>query len=245
MVYICDGLYWGRLFSFIWSNYWFINCIIIYYALFYFVVDLITKHKYCIGWYLCGTSLTIAVITAFFVPKAEGSLFHTNWHYICHFSVMILGGITFKYFKGRKSIQNKKKDWIWLLFSFAAYFAIMKTGKGHTDWSYYLQLLCLIPLHLFCYYCFKVFSGNWCERLFVTNGLRWPFIVLSSLTLEIYIVQFVIITDRYNSLFPLSLVIVFTLITFVAYILRVASNLFVQFVSKEPWQWKNALKITC
>lgn len=240
---VMDHIGGGGFISSIWSNYWFINCIIIYYALFYFVVDFITKHKDSIGWFLYDTFLAIAVIMAFYMPKAEGSLFHTDWHYICHFSVMILGGITYKYQK-KEICHNRKTDWIWLLISFVAYFVIMKLGKGHTDWTYYLQILCLIPLHLFCYYCFKAFSGNWCTKLFVTKGVRWPFIALSCLTLEIYIVQFVIITDKFNSIFPLSLVIVFTFITLVAYVLRIASNLFTQLMSKDPWQWKDAMKIS-
>lgn len=67
--------------------------------------------------------------------------------------------------------------------------------------------------------------------------------VVASLTLEIYIVQFHIITDKFNSVFPMNTIIVFALITLAAYLLRFLVNVFVQFIGKDNWNWKGIMKL--
>lgn len=67
--------------------------------------------------------------------------------------------------------------------------------------------------------------------------------MIASLTLEIYIVQFHIITDKFNALFPLNTIIVFILISISAYILKVITSLFLQLLSSSPFNLKEAIKI--
>ena len=111
------------------------------------------------------------------------------------------------------------------------------------DYKYYFQIIGLLPLHLFTFYIYKVASYPWCTKLFQTSKLKWIFLVIANLTLEIYIVQFHIITDEFNTLFPLNTVIVFMLISISAYILKVITSLFLQFLSSVPFNLKEAIKI--
>lgn len=188
------------------------------------------------------SSLIISVISALFLPQGTGSVFHTNWHYVCHFSVMIMGAMTCVY-------QNKiqcKRLWfdvlLWAV-SFAAYFVILSFCKNATDWRWYTQIAALVPLHTFCYYSYKVCAYKWCEKLMTHKVWRFPLCWIASLTLEIYVVQFHVITDRFNALFPLSWFIVFAMVCVTAYMLRVMVNVFLQFLGKENWKWKECLRL--
>ena len=60
---------------------------------------------------------------------------------------------------------------------------------------------------------------------------------------NIYVVQFHVITDRFNALFPLNWLIVFGLVCVTAYLLRVIVNVFLQFMGKDPWLWRQCLLI--
>lgn len=138
------------------------------------------------------------------------------------------------------------KLWLDLLLwavSFVAYFAIVAVGKGASDWRWYTQVAALVPLHTFCYYSYKVCAYKWCEKLMTHKVWRFPLCWIASLTLEIYVVQFHVITDRFNALFPLNWLIVFGLVCVTAYLLRVVVNVFVQFMGREPWQWRLCLRI--
>lgn len=136
-----------------------------------------------------------------------------------------------------------RKDLLLLMVSFAAYFLILKVGKGQTGVRYYLQIVSLLPLHTFCYYMYKVASGAWMERLFHTIVLGRLCTTISCLTLEIYIVQFMLITDRFNAMFPLNTVVVMAGIIVVAYLLKVLVSLFLQIMSSEPFSMREALKM--
>ena len=58
-----------------------------------------------------------------------------------------------------------------------------------------------------------------------------------------YVVQFAIITDRYNSLFPLNIFIVFALICIAAYGLKVVTSVYLSVMSKDAFDGKAILKI--
>ena len=170
--------------------------------------------------------LSIITSVCYFLcmPKVASSIFHTNFHFICHFSIMVMGGLTYL---NKDMIQMKSlpKDFILMVF------------------KYYFQIIGLLPLHLFTFYIYKVASYPWCTKLFQTSKLKWIFLVIANLTLEIYIVQFHVITDEFNTLFPLNTVIVFILISISAYILKVITSLFLQILSSAPFNLKEAIKI--
>lgn len=155
---------------------------------------------------------------------------------------MLLGVIVSKY---NSAILRKNKPFrttLLALVSFVAYFLIMHIGKGHSDPMYYTQLFGYIPLLLFLVYAYKM-SNLIKVKQFAETRYFLPIRIIASLTFEIYIVQHLIITDKFNALFPLNLIIVFALIVLAAYILKVATTLFEQTVLDKGWNLKLALKL--
>ena len=61
----------------------------------------------------------------------------------------------------------------------------------------------------------------------------YPIILISQLSLEIYIVQFAVLTGDYNSLFPLSFLINGLLVLIFAYVLKVLTNAFLHVFDKK------------
>lgn len=239
-----DPITWKNLL--IANNYWFLQCIAIYYILFYIFGDLnisiLGGGKICVQKILFMFSIAASLLYFYFMPKATGSIFHTNLHFVCHFSIMIMGGMTYLY-KDKIKIKSLWKDCLWAIFWFVLYFIILYIGKGKQDYKYYVQIVGLLPLHLFIFYAYKTASYHWCTTLFQSSRWKRILTTIASLTLEIYIVQFHIITDKFNRLFPLNTVIVFIFICITAYCLRVMTSLFLQFLSSAPFEFKNAIKI--
>lgn len=238
-----DPITWKNLL--IANNYWFLQCIAIYYILFYIFGNLnisIIRGKICVQKILFMFSIAASLLYFYFMPKATGSIFHTNLHFVCHFSIMIMGGMTYLY-KDKIKIKSLWKDCLWAIFWFVLYFIILYVGKGKQDYKYYVQIVGLLPLHLFIFYAYKTASYHWCTTLFQSSRWKRILTTIASLTLEIYIVQFHIITDKFNRLFPLNTVIVFIFICITAYCLRVMTSLFLQFLSSAPFEFKNAIKI--
>ncbi len=176
------------------------------------------------------------------MPKAEGSLFHSEFHFVCHFSTMLLGSLVYLY-KDKVKKRHRAVDTLLMAVTFIAYFAIMAVGKGRQDYRYYTQILAIIPLQLFVYYAYKVCNRSFVERLFAPRCVGSLLTIVATLTLEIYIVQSAVITDRFNSLFPFNTLIVFALIVLAAYLLKVCTSLFLWVMGKESFSKDSIVKI--
>lgn len=211
-------------------NYWFIQCIMIYYVILYYLNK--TNTKNLIGVFICSIILFICIVLS--TPKTGGSIYH-SFHFFCYFPSMILGLYCGKQHPITKYPITKT------IVSFFIYFLIMITGKGKDNSLYYTQLIAIIPLNLFAYYMFA------CRKIW-NKILSYPFLkqiifALSSLSLEIYIVQFSLITKKYNDFFPLSILIVATSIVVMAYVLKMITNIFILTISKDNVNFRNILKL--
>ena len=74
----------------------------------------------------------------------------TYFHYVCHFSVMVMGGLCYS-LRDKIKCMSITRDMLWMIVSFIAYFVILKIGKGAMGIRYYSQITALIPLHIFVY----------------------------------------------------------------------------------------------
>lgn len=100
---------------------------------------------------------------------------------------------------------------------------------------YDVQVLALVPLHSFVYYGYKVASYKWTDWCLGKRFLGKGISLVAGLTLEIYIVQFMLITNKWNSVFPLNIVIVFAIICLAAYLLKVMTAAFLSLLSKDKF----------
>lgn len=107
----------------------------------------------------------------------------------------------------------------------------------------HFQMVSLIPLLLAIYFFFIFCSCEKITRIF--DKALWGNVVyfISALTLEIYLVQYALFTDKMNFMFPLNIPIMYLMIFAVAYVLKVLSQSFSQIFGKEDVAVKKLFKV--
>lgn len=221
-------------------EYWFIQCIFVMYLLIFPFIHM-SKRTFC---YLISGAVIIMLLVMFLFPYPDRSVFNdVTLRYFCFLTPFIFGlycGIN------NESVKKNSgwKDGLWGLLLFCSYFVVVSFGKCKENWMYYTEIFALIPLNLFMLYLYRFFSIKTIEKYIRGNKLLFFFVrFLSLLTLQIYVVQFYLITDKYNQLFPWNVLIVFLIIFVFAYILNVFTKLFEQTLSKDPWNLRKVFSI--
>lgn len=117
--------------------------------------------------------------------------------------------------------------------------AVYKLGPFYCQF----QMVSLLPLMTAIYYLFAVCSEKKLMKVFDKPFVGNIIYVISSLTLEIYLVQYAVFTDALNGLFPLNLGIAYLMIFAVAYVLKCLSNLFSLVFAGEDINFKSICKL--
>lgn len=228
---------WNEIIIVQWA--WFIPCIMIYYLIIYFIIKYFSKQFYL--FYLITILITIG---CFLFSDRINTLFiykDTYLKWVFYFLFMLLGAQM-----GTKQLKyNFVKDSIGLILSLILFYFIQYLGTVSVIFNY-LQLLTIIPLLSCVYYFYKVFSN-----LRVLNSLKKSVLsrfikITSALTLEIYIVQMVLILKipiNYNFLFPLNVFFVFGLIYLSAFLLKITTNLFSQTFNEKNYSWIDIVRL--
>ena len=220
------------------GDFWFIQCIAIYYIIFYYLIPFI---KFYFRWLILSSILFSISYFLFIQPFTTYSIYLENFHYVCFFSVMLMGA----YLATKHNEVNARKPYWDMLLAFTMlglFYICQAIGKGKSGILYYIQIISLLPLHAFIYYTYMSITGKWTEKIF-SSVIGVPIRFIASLTLEIYLVGFCFIyMVQFNHLFPLNLLIVFTILVAAAYIVKIISNFITQTIDSKEYNWKNIIK---
>lgn len=216
---------------------WFVACIMIYYIPLYFIkrywikqvnVAFIIAAIITIIWYLFENRSTIFMY---------GNTFFKWCHY---FLFMLLGAIIGK--SKKEWNFSLKQDSISLIISIILYYIILFAGEKNEIISQF-QILSLIPLLSITIYFFKICNSQFILKLAKTKIIDWLITLIATLTLEIYLVQATMFTDKMNNIFPFNIPLMFVAIIIVAYFIKILSRLFTQTFSENQYIWKEIFKI--
>lgn len=247
-------------------KYWFIPCIMVYYAIFYVIRRYLMKYMKAV---FVGSLLIITALS-FFVLDMERSVMYAQVSFmrIYYFMFMLLGAITAldlrksdneMIFGGLRRMcigGGKMNDELringlelkpirsFLLFfgSIVLYYACMAVYKLGPVYCHF-QMVSLIPLLLSIYFFFMFCSCEKMTRVFDKALCGNVVYLISSLTLEIYLVQYALFTDRMNFMFPLNIPVMYLMIFGVAYVLKVLAQGFSQIFGKEDVVVKKLFKV--
>lgn len=231
---------------------WFVTCIMIYYVPLWFIKRFAKQHL--------GIVMTIAVacIFAWYYTIGIDDVLGTNniygacyFKWVHYFIFMLLGSIVgLKRTKKAelvdadtpKSSIHTIKSAILLLLSIASFYALcwFKNKDGYFD---YLQMLSLLPLAGVCYFFHSLCSSQAMAKLYNTKITGTSIKFIGGLCLEIYLVQYSLLTDKMNSIFPLNLIVMFVIILVAAYVLRCIARVWQQTFNKEIFCWKEIVTI--
>lgn len=196
--------------------FWFLQAILLFYILFYFTMRYLEK-------YLWQTVFFFAIL--FFITYL--SLNHRQWiiedidgnsflHWYFYYMIMLVGAIIAK-FKQFREKTYKLKFLLMIVFFILIFYYGVKVNILHTNTPIYnLQLL--LPVFLG-YFSLSVFYL--CKYLIAKINTKMLSVVsfVSNLTLDIYIIQFVVIEYWGYYTFPIGFLGAIISIPLIAYIL--------------------------
>lgn len=165
----------------------------------------------------------------------------TYYKWIHYFSFMLQGCII-----GVSAKQHPiviRNGWIEMVKAIGCIiiFYGLSAFKNSTNLNY-LQTFSLFPLLGVTYYIYRLCNSEWLKSIYPTKtGLIIR--AIGGLCLEIYLVQPYLFTDKFNSIFPLNILVVFIEIILVAYILRCLSRVWSQTFKDNDYNWKEVFKI--
>lgn len=216
---------------------WFVNCIMVYYLVFFFLgVYFRTKAR----WLLVVHLLVVAVAFYLHCQDADFYMYKDRFQRIVFFSCMLLGAIMGQ--AGSKASTRPKADVCLLLLSIVVFYALLFVSIKGTH-LIVLQYLSLFVLLVMMYLFYQVFGADWARRCYQSRAGNAIIRVVGGLCLEVYLVQFKLITVQFNHLFPLNLLIIFLEILVVAYLTRCLSRFLLQTFNEAPYDWKKIISV--
>lgn len=217
---IIGGMQSFSIQDFIIPPYWFLQAILFFYILFYFTTKYLAKHliKTCVFF------VSLFIITYFCVDHNTFIIENTEnnhfLHWYFYYVIMIIGAIVAR----DSSFIIKIKPWVGIiaLITLIILYYSMKISVMHIiNPKYNLQLI--IPIFLFI---IPVFSFQLCSMTLISTPKYINKIVsfISDLTLDIYIVQFVIIGYFVKYDFPYGFMLSIISIIITAYLLNIGAS---------------------
>ena len=217
-------------------HYWFIPCIMVYYILFFLIRTYMFNHLKL----AFIISSIVILISYFFVLDLNASVMYADVDYmrIYYFSFMLMGATV--------AIQKKEKVKLrkaigYALIGLVTYYMCMGIYKVDPFFCRF-QIVSLVPLLFTVYWMYRACEATVLHRL-LEKKIGTVIYIISTLTLEIYMVQYAIFTDKMNFIFPTNIIVIYLLIFIAAYLLKCMSKLFSQIFSENTFDWEKIYQL--
>lgn len=202
---------------------WFVWAILAFYIAYHPILLFCKEHIFKI--ILVTYPVMFIIYAVLLLNRQDYFVDIANYYFKCtyYFQIFLFGGWVAS--RNASMKYNFKKDLILFLLFYGAFNISKIYIKGHTS-LYPLQILsplCLLPS---IYYLFKIFDTGLATKIIHNRILSPAVFIISGLTLEIYLVQFSIITKDYNSWFPGNIPLILAVILLSSYLLKVGTGLF-------------------
>lgn len=217
-------------------HYWFIPCIMVYYILFFLIRTYMFNHLKL----AFIISSIVILISYFFVLDLNASVMYADVDYmrIYYFSFMLMGA----------TIAIQKKDKVklrkaigYVLIGLVTYYMCMEIYKVDPFFCRF-QIVSLVPLLFTVYWMYRACEATVLHRL-LEKKTGTGIYIISTLILEIYMVQYAIFTDKMNFIFPTNIIVIYLLIFIAAYLLKCMSKLFSQIFSENTFDWEKIYQL--
>lgn len=217
---------------------WFVSCIMIYYVVLHFIRKFAFNHLKVVFYFFA----LLTLVWFWLMDKPIGyNMYGATYFKWCHyFLFMLLGAIL-----GSHPTQRKidlKIDIFKLIGCIILFYCILIVGRK-SEVVHNLQVVSLLPLLGSTYYFYKVCKSNALKSLYDSRIVGAIMKTISGLCLEVYLVQGVLFTDRFNRFFPLNIFFVFVIILIVAYLLRCMGRWFSQTFKDGDYEWKKVFML--
>lgn len=221
----------------------FLNAIMIYYILLWLIRKFFANH---IIYLFYITAVVSIVVYVFFFPYkyetgSKGLYGITSlYRWIPYFGIMLLGA----YVGGNRSklIYSLKKDSCKFFICLFLFYGIQMLGKRYHEIAP-LQIITLIFLVGLVFYLYKICNTPFFKRIYENKRGNAVIMIVGGLCLESYLIQYSVITDKLNFLFPLNILIIIVGVLVMAYICRCIARLFSQTLKQEDYEWNKIFSL--
>lgn len=219
---------------------WFVTCIMIYYVFIYFIGKYMRDKVLII---LVMVSLA-SVVWFFSLERVfPFNMYGTDGGYLkwlLYFNFMLLGAKLGEK-KSRElqggSIRKLLFAFIGIVLFYAFYIVPRKVESLE-----YIEILNFIPLLFAVYYLYQWGNSTQAAKFYENNTCYFLIRFIGGLCLEIYLIQDYIFTDRWNSIFPANLLVIFIIIVAAAFLTRCLARFISQTFKDTPYQFKEIIK---
>lgn len=218
---------------------WFIPCIMIYYVGLY-ICGIFFQQKLKTCFYILSTIIMVEYFFYFREAKVINIFgdFYFKWFF--YFLFMMLGAYVGKHNLSFKSY--KKKDAIIFLLSLFAFYVINYMCVVSPKIQI-INILSLIPLFGVVFHLYKICNSSLLIKMYEKRIVGGSLFFIGSLSLEAYLIQTHIITDKLNFIFPLNVPLIMLLVISAAYVLHVFALTISQTFEKGPYDWESIFYI--
>lgn len=214
----------------------FIIAIMIYYVLLWLVSKYYRKH---ILWIFAAVMIVTLIAYYYFPYKyetGEKGLYgiSTLFRWIPYFGVMLLGAYIGLIHERVKF--NIRTDLLKFIACLMIFYSIQFVAKK----IHYLapfQIVTIPFLFGVVYYFYKCCNTNIFKKLYENKNGNMVIMCVGGLCLESYLIQYCVITDKLNFLFPLNLPCIFIGVLFLSYFVRCIARIFSQTFKDGDYEW--------
>jgi peptidoglycan/LPS O-acetylase OafA/YrhL len=216
---------------------WFVNCIMLYYILLFFVI-MYLKNRIA----LVFAVAQVPVLIYYALSDRTVMFIYGNGHikWVFFFGFVLFGGMlgASKRFRTSGVFYTAAMALICVV----CFYGLQILGKVDPR-AYQIQILTIVPLYGICYYMYNLACLVKDSR-FVGSRLLKPVIqFVAMLTLEIYVVQGVIIRGNSGIKFPQNILLTVTQILVLAFLLKILSRIFSLLFNDKALQWKEVFAL--
>lgn len=213
-------------------HYWFVNCIMVYYVLLWICRRYKVRMKYVM---LISIIIISIIFLTFYDFTNKGVVYgDESFRYFLYFPIMALGA----YMATNRNKYKFKFGHAIILFMSVLCWYVSCFLFSHKPY----QLISLIFLMLICYSLY-ICSNPIITKLNKQTVFKKSIPFIGGLCLEVYLIQFYLITNQYNNLFPLNILLIWVIILLSGLLLHIFSELISQTFSNLPYDTKRLLKI--
>lgn len=222
----------------------FVIAIMVYYILLFFL------HKYLsakIGWFFIPLTIVILAVYYFFPYKYETGIkgiygISTPFRWIPYFGFMLMGTWMAQRKANTIIARHLFLDILSLLSCLIFFYGLQFIAKVYPPVAPF-QIATLPFLFGVIYFLYQICGSPFAKRIYESKYGNAIILSIGGLCLESYLIQLYLISDKFNFLFPLNLVIMVAIILLASYCCRCMARFFSQTFRTEDYEWRKIFSL--
>ena len=224
----------------------FIVAIMVYYVLLFFIRKCAINH---ISKILGGVALITLLVYVWWFPYkyevSEKGIYGITslFRWIPYFAFMLMGAYMGK--RSNSVVSIKEKTWLNLggvMLCLLLFYGIQFLSKKYVFIAP-IQIITLVPLFGIVVYFYKWCKSDFFLKLYQKSWGNKIIMFVSGICLESYLIQFALITDRMNNIWPFNILLIFSIIILCSYFVRCIARVFSQTFEDGDYNWKKVFSI--